>query len=260
MARIAGREIVPALSLATAQEAARSAPALGAVAADDKVNAALAQRLHQPRGGKPPVQNQHIAPAQPIELVKEHLALALSLGAHGHMQHQIVARQVQAQGALNRGGQGAGAQTGPLCGGQQRAIGTDQATALEPAHLACRLYRSDQAVIECPQSGHMQLGAGLGQGAVRDQNASTVGAQAGEEGVQLALHAGAAKAEQGAQERGQRQLASAGEGLGVIGAAGQLGKGRAVQVIREVGQDGLCKITVLRQKSCQPRKKIKQNQ
>ena len=46
MARIAGREIVPALSLATAQEAARSAPALGAVAADDKVNAALAQRLH----------------------------------------------------------------------------------------------------------------------------------------------------------------------------------------------------------------------
>jgi len=30
----------------------------------------------------------------------------------------------------------------------------------------------------------------------------------------------------------------------VIGTAGQLGKGRAVQVIREVGQDGLCKITV----------------
>ena len=35
-----------------------------------------------------------------IELVKKHLALALCLGAHAHVQHQIVARQVQAQGAL----------------------------------------------------------------------------------------------------------------------------------------------------------------
>jgi hypothetical protein len=48
--------------------------------------------------------------------------------------------------------------------------------------------------------------------------------------------------------------------LGVIGAAGHLGKGRAVQVIGEVGQDKLCKITVLMQKSCQPRKKIKKYQ
>ena len=83
--------------MSTAQETARSAPALGAVTADDKVNAALGQRLHRPRGGKPPVQHQHIAPAQPIELVKEHLALALCLGAHGQVQHQIVAPQVQAQ-------------------------------------------------------------------------------------------------------------------------------------------------------------------
>jgi hypothetical protein len=48
--------------------------------------------------------------------------------------------------------------------------------------------------------------------------------------------------------------------LGVIRAAGQIGKGRAVQVIREIGQSGLCKTTVLRQKSCQTQKKIKQNQ
>jgi hypothetical protein len=74
------------------------------------------------------------------------------------------------------------------------------------------------------------------------------------------LHAGAAKAQQGAQEGGQRQFAGAGEGLGVIRAAGQIGKGRAVQMIREIGQDGLGKTTVLRQNSCQPQKKIKQNQ
>ena len=106
----------------------------------------------------------------------------------------------------------------------------------------------------------MQLGAGLGQGAVRDQNGSTVGAQAGEEGLEFALHAGAAKAQQGAQECGQWELAGADEGLGVIRAAGQIGKGRAVLVIREVGQNGLCKTTVLRRESCQPQKKIKQNQ
>jgi hypothetical protein len=46
----------------------------------------------------------------------------------------------------------------------------------------------------------------------------------------------------------------------VIRAAGQIGKGRAVQMIREIGQDGLGKTTVLRQNSCQPQKKIKQNQ
>jgi NADPH-dependent curcumin reductase CurA len=74
------------------------------------------------------------------------------------------------------------------------------------------------------------------------------------------LDAATAKAQQGRQERGQRQLASAGEGVGVIGAAGQIGKGRAVQVIAKIGQKRLCKFTVLRQKSCQPQKKIKQNQ
>ncbi|MDO9568910.1 MAG: hypothetical protein Q7J58_05950, partial [Hydrogenophaga sp.] len=46
----------------------------------------------------------------------------------------------------------------------------------------------------------------------------------------------------------------------VIGTAGQIGKGRAVQVIREIGQKRLCKTTVLRQKSCQPQMKVKQNQ
>jgi hypothetical protein len=108
----------------------------------------------------------------------------------------------------------------------------------------------------------MQFGAGLGQGAIRDQIGGACDRpEAGKEGIEFALHAGAPKAEQGAQERGQRQLAGAGESLGVIGAAGHLGKGRAVQVIRKIGQDGgLCKITVLRQKSCQPQKKIKQNQ
>jgi hypothetical protein len=126
--------------------------------------------------------------------------------------------------------------------------------------LALAFYGIDQAIIERPQGGHMQFGSGLGQGAVRDQNGSTVGAQAGEEGIEFALHAGAAKAQQGAQECGQWELAGAGEGLGVIRAAGQVGKGRAVQVIREIGQNGLCKTTVLRQESCQPQKKIKQNQ
>jgi hypothetical protein len=140
------------------------------------------------------------------------------------------------------------------------AIGADQAAAFEEVQLACSLYRSDQTIIERPQGGHMQLGAGLGQGAVGDQNACSEGVQACKEGVKLALHAGAAKAEQGAHKGGQWQFTGAGEGLGVIGAAGGFGKGRAVQVIREIGQDGLCKITVLRQKSCQPQKKIKQNQ
>jgi len=46
----------------------------------------------------------------------------------------------------------------------------------------------------------------------------------------------------------------------MIGTAGQTGKGRAVQVIAKIGQKRLCKFTVVRQKSCQPQKKIKQNQ
>jgi hypothetical protein len=48
--------------------------------------------------------------------------------------------------------------------------------------------------------------------------------------------------------------------MGVIGAAGGFGEGRAVQVIRKISQNELCKITVLRQKSCQPQKKVKQIQ
>ena len=260
---IAGREPAPApaVAVATAQEIARSAPTLCAVAANHKINATLGQqRLHQPGGRVTPVQNQHIAPAQPVQLVKEHLTLALGLGADGHVQHQIIARQVQTQGALHGGGQRAGAQTGALGGCQHGAVGTDQPTALEHVQLTLALNGIDQAIIERPQGGHVQPGAGLGQGAVRDQNAGAVSPQAGEEGVERALDAGTAKTQQGRQELGQRQLAAAGERVGVIGAACHLGKGRAVQVIAKVGQKRLCKITVLRQKSCQPQRKIKQNQ
>lgn len=102
--------------------------------------------------------------------------------------------------------------------------------------------------------------AGLGQGAVRDQNGRAGGAQSAEEGVEFALDAATAKAQQGAHEGRQRQLASASEGMGVIGAAGGFGEGRAVQVIRKISQNELCKITVLRQKSCQPQKKVKKIQ
>jgi hypothetical protein len=63
--RIAGPEIVPAFALVTAQEAACGVPALGAVAADDEVNAAMGQRLHQPGCRVAPIQDQQIAPAQP---------------------------------------------------------------------------------------------------------------------------------------------------------------------------------------------------
>lgn len=95
------------------------------------------------------------------------------------MQHQTVARQEQTQGALR--------------GRQQRAIDTDQPAALEQAQLILRLYSTDQALIERPQRGNMQPGARLGQGAVRDQIAGTR-AQARQESIQPALHAGAAKA------------------------------------------------------------------
>lgn len=74
------------------------------------------------------------------------------------------------------------------------------------------------------------------------------------------MHAGATKAEQGAHKGRQRQFAGAGEGMGVIGTEGGLGEGRAVQVIKKLGQDGLCKTTVICQKSCQTQNKIKQNQ
>ena len=242
---IAGREGAPTFALPSAQESARRAAARRAVATDDEVDTALGQRRHLPGGRITPVQDQHIAPAQAIELVKEHLTFALMFAAHGHVQHQIIARQVQTQGALNGGGQRAGAQTGALGGCEQRAIGADQAAAQEQMQLAPAFYGIDQAVIERPQGGHMQRGADQSQGAVRDQNGSTLGEQAGEEGVELALHAGATKAHQGAQKCGQRQLAGAGERLGVIG---------------EISQKELCKITVLKQKSCRPQKKIKQNQ
>lgn len=244
--RIAGREPAPAFTQVTAQEAARSGPALGAVAADDEVNAALGQGLYRPGGRITPVQDQHIAPVQPIELVKEHLKLTLGLGTDGHMQHQIVARQEQAQGTLNRGGQGSGAQTGALGRSQDGTIGTDQTATLEQVQLALALNGIDQAVIERPQGGHMQLGAGLDQGAVRDHNADAVSALAGEESIEFALDAATAKAQQGRQQRGQRQLARAGEGVGMIGAAGQIGKGRAVQMIGESGQKRLCETTALR--------------
>jgi hypothetical protein len=140
-------------------------------------------------------------------------------------------------------------------GSEHGAIGTDQTAALEEVRVPLAFNGIDEAVIERPQGGHMQLGAGLGQGALRDRHAGAVGAHAGKEGVECALDAGTTKAQQGRQQRGQRQLARAGEGLGVIGAAGQIGKGRAVQVIREIAQDALCKTTVLRWKSCQPQKK-----
>ena len=169
------------------------------------------------------------------------------------MQHQIVAGQVQAQGTLYGCGQGSGAQASALGGREQRAIGTDQTAALEEVQLGPGFNSRDQAIIERPQGGYMQLGAGLGQGAVRDQDGRANGVQAGKEGVEFALHAGAAKAQQGAHKGRQRQFAGAGESLGVIWAAGGFGEGRAVQVIGKVGQNGLCKITVLRQKSCQPR-------
>lgn len=106
----------------------------------------------------------------------------------------------------------------------------------------------------------MKLGACFGQSAVGDQNVGAVRAQAGDECVERALDAATAKAQQGRQQRGQRQFARAGEGLGVIGTAGGLGKGRAVQVIGKIGQNDLIKTTVLRQNSCQPQRKNKQNQ
>ena len=259
--RITGREPGPTFALVTAQEAARSAPALGAVATDHEIDATLGQGLHQPGGRETPVQDQHIAPAQPIQLIKEHLTLTLGFGAHGHVQHQIIARQVQAQGALRGCGQGAGAQAGALGRSQQCAIGANQAAALEQVQLVPSLNRTDQAIIECPQGGHVQFGARLGQGSVRDQiGGAGDSPEAGKEGIEFALHAATAKAQQGPQEGGQRQLARAGEGLRVLGAAGPLGKGRAVQVSGKVGQNELCKITVLRQNSCQPQKKVKQNQ
>jgi hypothetical protein len=63
----------------------------------------------------------------------------------------------------------------------------------------------------------MRLGAGLGQGKVRNQNARTQGVQAGKEGVEFALNAGPKRAEQGAHVGWQRQLAGAGEGTEMTG-------------------------------------------
>jgi hypothetical protein len=83
------------LAATASQEVARSAPALGAVADSHEVNATLDQGLHQPGSLVAPVQKQHIAAAQTVDLIKAHLALAFGLGANGHVQHQIVARQVQ---------------------------------------------------------------------------------------------------------------------------------------------------------------------
>lgn len=164
--RTAGREPAPALALTAAQGAARSSPALGLVATDREVNSAPGQGLHQPGGLIAPIQDQHIAAAQPIELVKEHLALALGFGPDGQVRHQITARQVQAKGVLNRGNQRACAQAGALGGRQHSAISTDQAAALEQVLLVLVFNGIDQVVIECSQGGRMQLGAGLGQGAI----------------------------------------------------------------------------------------------
>lgn len=125
-------------------------------AANYEVNATLGQGLHQLGSRVTSVQDQHIAPAQAVELIKEQLALGL--GANGHVRHQIIARQVRAQVALNGGGQRAGAQTSALGGRQHNAIGTDQVAALVQVQLALVFNGIDQAVIERPQGGHMQLG------------------------------------------------------------------------------------------------------
>ena len=68
--RDTGREPGPTFALVTAQEAARSAPAGGAVATDHEIDTTLGQGLHQPGGRETPVQDQHIAPEQPIRAIE----------------------------------------------------------------------------------------------------------------------------------------------------------------------------------------------
>ena len=122
----------------------------------------------------------------------------------------------------------------------------------------------DQTRIQGPQSRHMQFGAGLGKCPVGDmaQQASTdtFATLVGKEAVKLVLHAATAKATQGSHQRGQGQFARAGESRGEIRVPGLNRKGRALDVFGQLGQNRLYRITVLRQKSCQPHENNQLNQ
>jgi hypothetical protein len=68
----------------------------------------------------------------------------------------------------------------------------------------------------------------LGQGTVRDQGSSALGAEWSKKASNSLCTLPPAKAELGRDQRGQGQLAGSSEGLGVIGVAGPLGKSRAL--------------------------------
>ena len=110
----------------------------------------------------------------------------------------------------------------------------------------------------------MQFGTRFGQGPIGDvaQQASTAARTAlvRKEAIEFALHAATTKAAQSGHEHGQGQLARAREGAGAVGVAGQGCKGRAMQVFGQLSQNKLYRITVLRQKSCQPQVNNQLNQ
>jgi hypothetical protein len=221
-------------------------------------------RRHIPSGRATPGEPQRIARTQQVELVKEHLALTFALGAHGHMQHRLIALQVQPQGALTGPRQKPCVVSSSLRRGQNGGIGTDQALPFPQREQALILHLLNLLRIECSQGRDMQFGARFGQGPVGDmaQQASVAALTAfvGKETVDLALHAGTAKTAKGPHQRRHGQFARMGECGEEIGATGRSREGRAVKVFGQSGQNSLDKITVLMQKSCQPQENNQLNQ
>jgi hypothetical protein len=148
--------------------------------------------------------------------------------------------------------------------GQNGGIGTDQALPFPQREQALILHPLNQLRIQCPQGSDMQFGARFGQGPVGDmaQQASVAALTAliGKEAVDLALHADAAKTAKSPPQRRHGQFARTGEGGEEIGVTGRSGEGRAVKMSEQSGQNNLDRITILRQKSCQPQENNQLNQ
>jgi hypothetical protein len=83
-----------ASSLVAAHELAQAAPgAAGGIAADDELQASLAEQVDQPGGRVATVEQQHVGGREFVQRIGQHGAFGLAGRVHGGMQREFGARQ-----------------------------------------------------------------------------------------------------------------------------------------------------------------------
>lgn len=230
----------PCLVGARAQKGLGRGPAAGVVAAHDEANAALGQQGHQPGGRIAPIEHQHIAGSQLVQRLDQLGAFGLFGTVDVGIEHQFGPRQIEREQALIGSRRRAHPVTRPDRWHQHRAVSRNDAQATPARHPAGVLGTRKHEVVEGDQRGHVNMGAGLGKGAVGHRAVQAVGAkERAEEGVEQHLLGLGALAKQGADEGGQGQLASAGEGARMVGVARECRKVFGMQTIREIEQQRL---------------------